>query len=152
MSSYAYTIAQSIKTAVEAIASPPTVVIRKESFLIKGDTLPTLVISMPEESGAKFATFGDGGSTFYGSVGKEYAYEMVLYREFGGGVQTNTDTLAAIRLAINQTLNKGSLSGSSTVWNVSISGGEAFENGGFGTNNERSIFGITVSSSENING
>ena len=151
MSSYAYTIANAMKTAIEAISNPPTVVLRKSPWLIKGDTLPICVIAVPDETGELWSTFGDG-STDHGSFGKNYVYNLGVYRSFDGQVQTNVDTLAAIRLAINQALNNPTLSGASTVWNVSISGGNGFEFGAFGSNNEKSMFRITVGSNELRNG
>ncbi len=120
MPSYAYTIAQSAVAVIQAISSPPGLtVLRSTDSLINPDlsndaNFPMCILTMPNPEGKlEFEAFG-------GSIGRSYQIFCSVYRKANAQVQTNTDVVPSLTLAIEQALNLPSLTGASTVYDTQL--------------------------------
>jgi hypothetical protein len=144
------TIATAVKSVVDALSLGLTTVVRKDGSIYESDSLPLVVISFAGDLGEEWAATGNGSSDT-GSVGRGVALEVGVYRETQGELQTGVDTNPDYFQSVKRSLNKGSLSGASTVWDTRLRTNELWEGRAFGQAGEVSSFQLEFGSAEQRN-
>ena len=145
------TIATQAKSVVDALSLGLTTVIRKDGAVYESDALPLVVISFAGDLGEEWATTGNG-TTDQGTVGRGVALEFGVYRETQGELETGLSTNPDYFQSVKQALNKGSLTGASTVWDTRLRTNELWEGRAFGQGGEVSSFQLEFGSGELRNG
>jgi hypothetical protein len=153
--SYANTIANAVVSVIQGISSPPVqTTFRKSDSLTLSDKAiaanVVCVVTISDEEALLGQTFGNG-STDFGSVIRAYMVGITLYKLNAGNIQTNNDTIPAMCLAIEQALNKPTLSGASTVCDTTLVPFKLFDVKGFGDGYECARCFVVFSSVENRN-
>ena len=152
MSSYAKQIADAVVTVISGMASPPAAtVLRKQDTLLKSDALfPMCVVTEPQELSVVCQAFGDG--TNQGSLVRSYMIGMTVWRKHDGLIQTDVDIIPDLTIRIEQALNKGTLSGASSVCGTELIPFGYFETSSFKEGYEVSRARMSFSSTEPRNG
>lgn len=140
------TIATQVKAVIDALSLGLTTVIRKDGTVYESDTLPLVVIAFAGDLGEDWATTGDG-STDQGTVGRGVTLEIGVYRETQGELQTGLSDNPDYFQSVKRALNKGSLSGASTVWDTRLQSNEMWERRSF-DRGEVSAFQLDFGSAE----
>ena len=153
--SYANTIANAVVTVIQGLATPPVqTTFRKNDSLTLSDKAiaanVVCVVTISDEEALLGQTFGNG-STDFGSVIRAYMVGITLYKLNAGNIQTNNDVIPAMCLAIEQALNKPTLSGASTVCDTTLMPFKPFDSKGFGEGYECARCFVVFSSVENRN-
>lgn len=120
-------IATAIKTQLEAISGAPTISVRKDGTIHPRDTLPIVIVSLWSDETDTWGTTGDAGNTDYGHAGHEYTVALSMYRASLADIESDLSDTTSFWQSSKKTLNKGVLSGVSSVWNVRIQDSEAFD-------------------------
>lgn len=153
--SYASTIANAVVSVIQGLATPPVqTTFRKSDSLTLTDksiaSSPVCVVTISDEEALLGQTFGNG-STDFGSVIRAYMVGITLYKLHGGNIQTANDTVPSMCLAIEQALNKPTLSGASSVCDTTLVPFKFFDMKGFGEGYECARCFVVFSSVENRN-
>lgn len=143
-------IAAAVKTVVDGVSGAPTTVVRKRGAVRSRETLPLCVISFGDEGGEEWATLG-AGSAEQGGIGKTYSILISVYRENAGDLDTTLTTNPDFIDAAKEALNKGSLSGVSSVWDTALEAHEEWEGQEFREGAEVSRFKLWFRTSESRN-
>lgn len=141
------TIATQVKSVIDALSLGVTTVIRKDAVIYEIDTLPLIVISLVTDLGEEWATTGDG-STDQGTVGRGVTIGISVYRANAGALQSDLSANPDIFQSVKRALNKGSLSGASTVWDTRLRENELWEGQAFRDGDEVSEFAMDFGSAE----
>ncbi len=141
------TIANSVKTVIDALTLGITTEVRKDGAVFARDTLPLVVISLATDQGEQWAATGAGGADL-GTFGKEYVVEVAVYRANQAEIATNMTANQDYFESIKRALNKGSLSGATMVWDTRLMTNEAWEGRAFGEGGEVSSCGLAFGSAE----
>ena len=144
-------IATALKTLVDAVSSMPTSYIRKSDVRRARDTLPVTIIAFQSETPDEWAVMGAGG-TDRGTIGIGYDFSIALYRSNPGNIATTLSTNPDILEDLRQAINKGTLTGASTVWTIELQNRPQWEADEFGEGAEVSRFRVHVGSAEARNG
>ena len=153
--SYANTIANAVVTVIEGLATPPAQTeFRKVDTLTRSDkdlaANVLCVVTLSQEEALVDQSFGNG-STDFGTVVRAYMVGITLYKLHAGNIQTNNDAIPAMCLAIEQALNKPTLSGASTVCDTTLVPFKPFEAKGFTDGYECARCFVVFMSAENRN-
>jgi hypothetical protein len=153
--SYANTIANAVVSVIQGIATPPVqTTFRKNDSLTLSDKAiaanVVCVVTVSDEEQLVDQTFGNG-STDFGTVVRAYMIGITLYKLHGGNIQTSNDTIPAMCLAIEQALNKPTLSGASTVCDTTLVPFKPIDPKGFGEGYECARCYVVFMSAENRN-
>lgn len=141
------TIATQAKAVIDALSLGLTVVIRKDGVIYEADTYPLVVISFAGDMGEGWATTGNG-STDQGTVGRGVTLEIGVYRDTQAELQTGMDTNPDYFQSVKRALNKGSLTGATTVWDTRLTTNEMWEQRAFRDGGEVSSFQLEFGSAE----
>jgi hypothetical protein len=153
--SYANTIANAVVTVIEGLATPPAQTeFRKVDTLTRSDkdlaANILCVVTLSQEEALVDQSFGNG-STDFGTVVRAYMVGISLYKLHAGNIQTTNDAIPAMSLAIEQALNKPTLSGASTVCDTTLVPFKPFEPKGFADGYECARCFVVFMSAENRN-
>jgi hypothetical protein len=144
-------IATALKTLVDSITGMPTSDIRKSDVFQSRDTAPVCVIAFLTETPDEWAVLGAGGAD-QGSIGMAYEFAVTIYRVVNGEISSGLSTDPDILEDFRQAVNKGSLSGATTVWGIAWVQRPIWESDAFATGGQAARARVKVSSGEARNG
>ncbi len=141
MASMHNTIAQAVKTAIDAMASPPrATVVRKEFFDLDTDTLPLCIVS--EEGDYR------DGDHYQGGILREYDIRVTYLRSGKMELQTDVEDNPDMIRLIYDALDGTTLSGVSEVWNVEFPPTSGFKTGSVSSGVDQSMLIVTYHANE----
>jgi hypothetical protein len=144
-------IATALKTVVDSITGMPTSDIRKSDVFQSRDTAPLALIAYQDETSDEWAALGAGGSD-QGSIGMAYEFAITIYRVVSGDISSGLSTDPDILEDFRQAVNKGTLTGASTVWGVEWVQRPIWESDVFATGGQAARARVKVNSGEARNG
>ncbi len=139
-------IAEAVKTAIEALTSPPTVVLRIQAWKIDGDTLPLVIVTKGDQRTTEY--------TLGGTVFREYEIIVTVLYSQAAKVQTGIDDAMAWRETIRKrlvpdpTVTPPILTGVSVVWDCDAVEFPAQDRGQFEAGYEEARLGLLYRTNE----